>query len=167
LATVAPVIFSTTTVHALRAVARLADAPEGAALLGRDLAREVALPPDYLSKILARLARAGVLEATRGARGGYRLARPPGRILLGEIVRPLEGDRSRPGCLLRPGRACDPETGCAAHGAWSTVKGAYLQFLETTTVADLGGHAPAAPAKAPAPRPRRAGHPTHRRRRST
>jgi Rrf2 family protein len=132
------VFLSTTTVHALRAIAVLADQPEGVAVQGRELARKLRMPPDYLAKVLGRLARAGVVRATRGAKGGYRLARPPDRIRLGEIVRPLEGARARPGCLLRPGRPCERNGACSAHDAWSGVKAAYEEFLERTTVADVG-----------------------------
>lgn len=130
-------IFSTTANHALRAAALLAAQPAGEAKLGRDLAREVSLPSDYLSKVLAQLARAGVLTASRGVRGGYRLARPPEEIRLIEIVEPFEGKRVRPGCLLRPDHACRDDGACSAHGAWSQVKAAYTKFLESTTLADI------------------------------
>lgn len=131
-------IFSTTANHALRAAALLAAQPAGEAKLGRDLAREVGLPTDYLSKVLAQLARAGVLSASRGVRGGYRLARPAKEIRLIEIVEPFEGKRVRPGCLLRPTLPCREDGACSAHGAWSEVKVAYTKFLETTTLADIG-----------------------------
>jgi len=130
------VFLSTTTVHALRAISVLAshgDLP----VQGHELARALRMPPDYLAKVLGRLARAGVVKATRGAKGGYRLARPPERIALGEVVRPLEGARARPGCLLRPGKACKGRGACAAHEAWAGVKTAYEEFLDRTTVADV------------------------------
>lgn len=133
----AGVTFSASTTHALRAVAWLAAHADGAAVLGRDLAQRLRIPPDYLSKVLATLARSGVLTATRGARGGYRLARAPGRIKLAEVVEPLEGVRARGGCLLRPGRPCRDTGACAAHASWGGVNEAYRTFLERTTVADL------------------------------
>ncbi|MFT3916841.1 MAG: Rrf2 family transcriptional regulator [Anaeromyxobacteraceae bacterium] len=126
---------STTTVHALRALSVLA--ARGEAVQGRELARALKMPPDYLAKVLGRLARAGIVKATRGAGGGYRLARPPERIALGEVVRPLEGARARPGCLLRPGAVCRGRGACAAHPAWTGVKQAYEAFLDDTTVADV------------------------------
>ena len=129
--------FSASTTHALRAVAWLAAHPEGAPVLGRDLARKLRIPPDYLSKVLATLARSGVLSAARGARGGYRLARPAARIKLVEVVTPFEGKRARPTCLLRPDRPCRDAGACEAHTAWGSVSEAYETFLERTTVADL------------------------------
>jgi Rrf2 family protein len=132
-------ILGTTATHALRALAHLAAGGREDATLGRDLAREIGLPPHYLSKILAALARAGLLTASRGTRGGYRLARRPGEIALIEIVEPFEGKRARPGCLLRPDQPCRDDGACSAHGAWSGVKAAYTAFLETTTLEDIQG----------------------------
>jgi Rrf2 family protein len=135
------VILSASSTHALRALAWLAAQEGDGAMLGRDLARKVKLPPDYLSKVLARLARTGVLTASRGVKGGYRLARPARRIKLIEVVLPFEGERAQPGCLLRPGQACRSSRACSAHGAWGGVKHAYMEFLEKTSLADIQGGA--------------------------
>lgn len=132
-------IFGASATHALRALAHLAADGRADAKLGRDLAREVGVPPHYLAKVLATLARAGVLTATRGVRGGYRLARPANEITLLEILEPIEGKRLRPGCLLRPDEACSEDGACSAHGAWGGVKAAFSTFLESTTLADIRG----------------------------
>jgi Rrf2 family protein len=142
------VILSASATHALRAVAWLAEHERRAApadhqpreaTLGRELARKVKVPSHYLSKVLATLARAGVLTASRGVRGGYRLARPARRIRLIEVVEPFEGKRARPGCLLHPGQPCTESGGCSAHASWSRVNKTYLTFLEKTTVEDIRG----------------------------
>ncbi len=142
-ATVVRMTFSATTTHALRALAWLA-ANGGAddAVLGRDLARRLKLPPDYLSKVLGTLARSGLLSASRGVKGGYRLARPASRIRLVEVVTAFEGKRARTGCLLRPDRPCRDSGACSAHTSWGDVNSAYQKFLERTTIADIqdGGH---------------------------
>lgn len=146
-------IFSSTTTHALRALSLLA-AREGAGpVQGRDLAAQAGVPADYLAKVLAQLSRAGVLSAVRGAKGGYRLARPAGRIRLAEVVLPLEGKRARPGCLLRPERACRDSGACSAHGSWGAVKEAYTAFLEQTTLADISERHPDLAAPPPRVRP--------------
>lgn len=156
-------IFGASATHALRALAQLA-AGDGGARLGRDLARDVDVPPHYLAKLLAALARAGVLVATRGARGGYRLARPAREITLLEVLEPIEGQRVRPGCLLRPEEACGDDRACSAHRAWGGVKDAFISFLESTTLEDIrGGVVP--PAQG-GPRTRRA-RPPRRKTRST
>jgi len=129
--------FSASTTHALRAVAWLAAHQDGEPALGRELARRLKIPPDYLSKVLATLARSGVLSATRGAKGGYRLAREPDRIKLVDVVTPFEGKRARVGCLLRPERPCRDSAACSAHTSWGGVNEAYREFLEGTTGADI------------------------------
>ncbi len=134
-------IFSASATHAIRALAHLASTSGADATLGRDLARDVGVPSPYLAKVLGTLARTGVVVATRGVRGGYRLARAPHAITLREIVEPFEGKRMDPGCLLRPDEACREDGPCPAHEAWSAVKTAYLSFLETTTLADIQGGA--------------------------
>jgi Rrf2 family protein len=133
------VIFSASATHALRAVAALAANEGDAPVLGRELARKVKVPADYLAKVLATLVRAGVVTASRGVKGGYRLARPAARIRLVEVVLPFEGQRARPGCLLRPARPCRDSSACSAHGAWGAVKKTYSEFLERTTVEDIQG----------------------------
>ena len=132
-------VFSTSATHALRVVAWLAAHGGDEAILGRHLARKVKVPADYLSKVLAALARAGVLSASRGVKGGYRLARPATHIKLIEVVLPFEGKHARPGCLLRPGKACRNSGACSAHESWSLVKEAYTDFLEKTTVEAIKG----------------------------
>lgn len=134
-------IFSASATHALRAVAWLAAREDGEAVLGRDLAKEIGVPAHYLSKVLATLARGGVLTASRGVRGGYRLARPASRIKLVDVVVPFEGKRARPGCLLRPDRSCSESRACSAHDLWAGVKQSYLDFLEKTSVEDIRGGA--------------------------
>ena len=135
-------IFSSSATHALRAMASLAGGEPSEPVLGRELARRVGLPSHYLSKVLATLARGGLLTASRGAKGGYRLARRPDRIKLIDVVLPFEGQRARPGCLLRPDKPCRDSGACSAHSAWGSMKRTYTTFLEQTTVADIQGGAP-------------------------
>jgi Rrf2 family protein len=134
-------IFNASATHALRALAALAANEREDATLGHDLAEELGIPAHYLAKVLATLARAGLLNASRGVRGGYRLARRAEEITLLEIVEPFEGRRVRPGCLLRPDQPCREDGTCPAHDAWSGVKAAYARFLETTMLADIRGGA--------------------------
>jgi len=68
-------VLSSTSHYALRALGRLAQEPQGRSVLGRNLAREAHVPPQYLSKIMLMLRNAGLVDAARGTRGGYRLLR--------------------------------------------------------------------------------------------
>ena len=60
------------------------------------LAKRADVPATYLSKVLATLGRAGLVQATRGARGGYRLAKSPDQIHLIDVIELFDGPRARP-----------------------------------------------------------------------
>ncbi len=105
--------------------------------MGRDLADQADVPSNYLSKILLSLRNEGIVETTRGTGGGYRLARPPEDVRLLEIVELFEGSQSEKMCLLDARSNCSPEHPCTAHLAWEKVQGAYLDFLNSTTLADI------------------------------
>lgn len=130
-------MLSSTSHYALRALGRLAQEPQGRSLLGRNLAREAHVPPQYLSKIMLMLRNAGLVDAARGTRGGYRLLRPAAEIRLRDIVEIFEGPLDRPNCLLGVNPECSDANPCPAHPSWKKLRDAYLQFLEETTVGNF------------------------------
>ncbi len=130
-------MLTTTSEHALRALTHLARLPEGASMLGRELAEQAGIPANYLSKILWTLGNAGLIAATRGNGGGYRLKRDAAGIHLYEIVELFDRDRAELACLLGGGKECDSARPCTAHEAWRDVRSAYLDFLHKTTLADI------------------------------
>lgn len=130
-------MLSTTAKHALRALVQLAQLPESRIMLGRELALAADIPANYLSKILWTLGTAGIIDATRGTRGGYKLQRRPEHVRLMEVVELFDKPRIANGCLLATDHACSDENACAAHDAWRDVKRTYLDFLENTTLATL------------------------------
>lgn len=69
----------------------IAQAPPGAALPRRVLAEYHGLPEPYLAKHLQALTRAGLLQATPGPNGGFRLARPVGEITVLDVLDAIEG----------------------------------------------------------------------------
>ncbi len=122
--------------YALRAVVTIAEQPDGRPIGAGKLASILGIPQNYLSKTLHLLARAGVLESSRGKFGGFRLARPAGRIYLLEIVTEFDEILGRQACVM--GRAvCSDQTPCAAHARWKTVGEKMAGFFRETTVADL------------------------------
>jgi Rrf2 family protein len=140
-------MLSTTSQYALRALVRLAAEPGGAAVLGRDLAKECDVPANYLSKLLWQLRNAGLVSTTRGSGGGYKLERPPGQIRLSDVVEVFEGLRNRPTCLLGKGECSDADA-CSAHHAWKNVRKTYIEFLDANTLADIAPGAGAGKAAA-------------------
>src|ERR1041384_3864978 len=77
----------------------------------RDLAAEAHLPLPTVSKLLKVLARHGLLEAHRGVKGGFRLARPAEEIAVSDIIHALEGPIGVTECSSHGGQ-CDIERFC-------------------------------------------------------
>lgn len=56
-----------------------------------EIAKAQAIPARFLEAILAQLKRNGLVESRRGNEGGYVLARPPGRVSVGDVLRVVQG----------------------------------------------------------------------------
>lgn len=124
--------------YALRAVLTIAAEPDGAPVGAARIAESLGIPANYLSKTLHQLARAGVLESTRGKLGGFRLSRPAERVSLVDVVGLFDDVSGKRTCLM--GRAtCSDHNACAAHARWKGVSEQLSQFFRETTVADLVG----------------------------
>ncbi len=130
-------MLSNTAEYALRAMVSLTRSEPGKVMLGRDLSAMTGVPARYLSKILLDLNRAGMVSAVRGQGGGYRLSRDPKDIRLLEIVEIFDRLRAHPRCLLSFNKECTDEAGCTAHERWKLVRTVYLNFLESTSLADI------------------------------
>jgi Rrf2 family protein len=102
------------------------------------------LPLAYLEHLVAKLRQAGLVSSVRGARGGYRLARPASQIQMLDVVQALEGPIAPMECFheMREGRVlCSHETdgdrACATKLLWTRVHGGITKALAGTTLADL------------------------------
>ncbi|HEY0971899.1 MAG TPA: Rrf2 family transcriptional regulator [Gemmatimonadales bacterium] len=131
-------MLSQTAQYALRAVLYLAARDSRDDLVKIDeIADELRMPRNSLSKTLHALGRAGVLASTRGPSGGFRLAVAPDRLTLARVVAPFDtiGQRDRQ-CIL--GRStCSDAKPCTAHDSWKTVSQRVHGFFSDTTVADM------------------------------
>lgn len=130
-------MLSTTAEYALRAMVQLARATADQAVLGRHLAERAGVPPNYLSKILLDLNKAGFVTAVRGSGGGYRLSKPAESIHLIDIVELFDLSRAHPKCLLDFQEECTDHDACPAHERWKHVRTAYVDFLLVTSLADI------------------------------
>jgi Rrf2 family transcriptional regulator, iron-sulfur cluster assembly transcription factor len=130
-------MLSATSQYALRALAHMAALPKGTSILGRELARRTAIPQNYLSKVLLVLGDAGIIDASRGTGGGYRLRRRPEKVRLEQIIELFDKAFTKPPCLLGLRRECSDANACSAHSSWRHAKSVYLNFLRTTTLADI------------------------------
>jgi Rrf2 family protein len=104
-----------------------------------DIAGVEHLPAGYLEQLAIPLRKAGLIQGTRGAHGGYRLSRPPGELTVGAVIRALEGPVAPVECLMvayEPG-SCVREPVCLTRSVWQRVKESVDQVLDSITLADL------------------------------
>lgn len=110
----------------------------------QELASATHLAAPTVAKLLKLLGKAGLVEALRGAHGGYRLARTPERITVADIVSALEGPIALTECSVHPG--CGIENHCGVRSNWRVINDAIRSALEAVTLAQmtLPLHRPAA-----------------------
>lgn len=124
--------------YALQAMTMLARRYNQGAIRIRDIAYEEGLPEKFLELILVELRNARMVESVRGAKGGYRLRRPPSEIYLAEIIRLIDGALAPFGdaAQLRSLIETDVEHR-ALYQVFLDVRNAAARILEHTSLADL------------------------------
>jgi Rrf2 family cysteine metabolism transcriptional repressor len=122
------------------------------------VAENEGLPLSYLEQIVPKLKAAGLIRASRGAHGGYWLARPAEEISMDEVVLALEGAVAPMECFVNLptervacSHAGDQGHSCSTKLLWMRVQGGIVRALQCTTLADLvefaeREHAPASAA---------------------
>jgi len=89
-----------------------------------------------VSKILKLLVNAEVLISTRGAKGGYVLAREPEKISVATVISALEGPIALTECSISQ-QGCEQASGCDIRGNWNLINQTIHNALESVTLADL------------------------------
>ena len=126
--------------YGLRCLLQVAFHPGPAPLTGPEIARREGLGPEYVARIMRALRAGGLVMSTRGAAGGYRLARPAGRISVWEAVRALGGEFFSEGfCDCHTGRRrdCVHVADCAVRALWGKLEGTVRGALERISLEDL------------------------------
>ena len=98
---------------------------------------ELNLPEAYLEQLLGSLRRAELVNAVRGAQGGYLLSRDPEEITLRNIVEAMEGPVSFSECVSSPESACARSGDCPAKGVWEYLTGEVNSLLDKITLRDM------------------------------
>ncbi len=130
--------FSTRTTYGLRAMIRLAGKKDKEPLSLTAIAREEKISRGYLERLFVRLKAAGLVEAEKGAGGGYRLARDSGKIIVFDIIKALEGSMTPFYCLNENGKVfCDAHCRCGATAVLVKVQEAVNQTLKGMKLSDL------------------------------
>ena len=106
----------------------------------QEIARAEGMGPEYVARIMGTLRAGGLVESTRGAGGGYRLARPAAAVSVWDAITVLGGEFFPEGfCACHSGqqRECVRTTDCSLRALWRTVQSSLRQTLEAISLADL------------------------------
>lgn len=108
---------------------------QGPVLL-REISRRQEISEKYLWTLIHSLKTKGLVSATRGVHGGYKLAKPPTEITIKEILQASEGSMCLVDCVENPA-ACNRVSFCAARDLWGEIAGDINRILTTTTLSDM------------------------------
>ena len=117
-------------------LAELAKEPTGPPRNARELATRVELPVPVVSKVLKAMARDGLLESQRGAKGGYSLTRQPEEVSVADMIAALDGPVAITECNVAP-RLCEHEGSCAVRAPWQRINHVVEAALGKVTLKDL------------------------------
>jgi Rrf2 family protein len=133
---------STRTEYGIRVLVTLARHVDEGPLSLSGIARAEKLPHAYLEQLVGDLRRAGLVSATRGHSGGYRLGREAEAISLAEVVRALDGPLLEMPCAgAEDAEACDRPQPCSVHEVFQRVQKSLVGTLGTTTLQEVAATA--------------------------
>src|ERR1700753_2247577 len=137
-------LFSTKAEYGVRLMIELGRQPGSTPVSLNSVAEAENLPLSYLEHLVAKLRKAGLVTSTRGAHGGYRLAKPAEEITMDAVVEALEGQIAPMECFHEApeGRVlCSHEDnsagGCATKLLWTRGQNGVTKALAGTTLAEL------------------------------
>ena len=107
--------------------------PDTPPLRIREISESYGIPERYLVQILLQLKGAGLVASTRGASGGYRLARPAAEVSISEVLSAIDGPDTAPREAAQANRAASRILATV----WERVRQAERSVLQATTIADL------------------------------
>lgn len=122
--------------YAVRAMLYLASQPDGSISIVNEISREQGIPKSYLSKILHRLTKAGLVGSRRGAKGGFALARPANQVTLRETIEAVVGPICLNICLIKKGE-CPKDAECPVHPVWKEAQRKLFEVLDSKTMEEL------------------------------
>jgi len=117
----------------------LAKRTEDGPITGREIAATERLPVDYVEQILLRLRRADIVKSTRGARGGYALARAASEITVRDVITASELTTFDLHCVSHPveEERCSASHGCSIRPVWLMLQQKIDEVLEGVRLSDL------------------------------
>ena len=125
--------------YGLMAMRHLALMPKGCCCSAREIARGHGIPPALMAKLLQRLAKGGLVAATHGIKGGYRITRPAQSISLREVIEAIEGPLAMTDCHDPESEKCPQDAGCTVKRPLLEIQARIAAVLGETSLRDLGG----------------------------
>lgn len=127
--------------YALQACLSLAGEAPGRPILIADLAERDGIPKKFLEIILLDLRNAGLLASRKGKGGGYYLAKPPRQVMVGQIVRLMDGPLAPVPCVSQTAYQacadCHDEQYCGIRMVMKDVRDAIAGIYDTTSLTDV------------------------------
>lgn len=102
-----------------------------------DLAKDTGLPAPTVSKLLRLLSRADLLDAQRGASGGYALLAAPASISVADVIQAIEGPIALMDCLDHSTPECGVESFCPTRTNWDRINQAILTALRAISLEEM------------------------------
>lgn len=103
-----------------------------------EIGEKTLVPVNYLEHILLQLKMLGYLRSKRGKYGGYLLAKSPSQIIIGKVVRSLEGPLAPMSCVsITAYEECPLEGECLLKPLWALIRDTVAELLDQTTLANL------------------------------
>jgi Rrf2 family protein len=119
--------------YAVRAVLYLAQLGADQRAATSQIAQEQRIPPSFLAKIVSQLSVAGILQTSRGARGGVSLARSPEQISILEVVEAIDGPILLNECVVDGGSGCVFGETCPMQPVWCEAQYELVKRLKNTS----------------------------------
>ncbi len=123
-----------TSEYAIRALTLMAQKDK--LFSARELHEELEIPYKYLTLLLQKLSKSGLISSVKGKNGGYIIDRPKEGVSLADIVEEVEGLENYDRCILGFPK-CDDENPCAMHQFWGAHRDALKEMLYSVTLKDL------------------------------
>jgi Rrf2 family protein len=127
--------------YSLKALAHLATLDPETTSQAVDIAKTNGIPKKFLDAILGELRHAGIVQSQKGPGGGYRLARVPSEIRIGQVIRTIDGPLAPIACASRtayePCRDCSDVKACSVRLMMTRVRDAISDVLDSVTLADM------------------------------
>jgi len=135
--------------YAVRVILALAKREEGTRLSSATIRQEMLIPATFMPRIVAQLARAGLVNTFPGRDGGLMLPRPAAQITLRDVVEAFEGPILLSECLQAKGEDdCPFRTNCPVSPKWGRVQVAMLREMAAITFESLAQETLGVPGKA-------------------